>query len=251
MLSWAQQRKFFFISGILLFFLAVFAVYGYVSFHSAPDCGNNAKDGNERGVDCGGSCTRVCRADVVPPIIHFARALEVDEGVWGAVAYVENKNAGAGARNAPYVFKLYDEENLLLYERHGTTYIPPRKIFAVFEGKMLSGVRTPTRATFEFTAEPLFFRIQEPELSVSTKDFLTDENGSSLRAVITNTSRVPVEGIDATALLFGADGNVSGASATTVKVLPGGASATLTFTWPRSFEEPSRIEVLSTVPGRN
>lgn len=250
MLSWAQQRKLFFWGGLTLFFFAVLSIYGVVSFYDAPNCFNNAKDGNERGIDCGGGCVRVCRADAVMPTIEFARALEVDEGVWGAVAYVQNRNAGAGARNVPYVFKLYDEENLLLYERHGTTFIPPRKAFAVFEGKMLSGSRTPARASFEFTGEPVFMRMQEPELSVTTKDFTTSEQSSSLRAIITNPSRTLVEGITATALLYGQDGNVLGASATAISKLAGEGSAMLTFTWPRPFEEPSRVEVLYTIPGR-
>ncbi len=251
MLSWAQQRKLFFWGGLTLFFLVVFGVYGALSFSKAPNCSNNAKDGNERGIDCGGSCARVCRADVAMPTIEFARALEVAEGVWGAVAYVQNRNAVAGARNVPYVFKLYDADSLLLYERHGTTFIPPRKAFAVFEGKMLSGNRTAVRATFEFTGEPVFMRMQEPELSVTTKDFTTSEQQSSLQAVIANPSRIPVEGIELTALLFGADGNVIGASATAVKKLAGEANAPLNFTWPRPFADPARIEILYTVPGRN
>ncbi len=250
MLSWAEQRKFFFVGSVTLFFLVILSIYGAVSFYDAPNCFNNSKDGNERGVDCGGTCLRVCRADTVPPLVHFARALEVNSGVWGAVAYLENRNEGAGAINVPYVLKLYDSESVLLYERHGKTYIPPRKVFAVFEGKMLSGSRIPARASFEFTAEPVFSRVQEPELLVSTRGFVADERGSSLSAVIMNPRRTPVEGIEATAILFGSDGNIFAASATILKQLAGETSATLTFTWPRLLEEPSRIEVLYTVPGR-
>ncbi len=249
MLSWAQRRKLFFWGGVTLFFLVVFGVYSTVSLYKAPNCSNNENDGNERGIDCGGGCARVCKADIVMPTIEFARTLEVDEGVWGAVAYIQNRTVGAGARGVPYVFKLYDEENLLLYERHGTTFIPPRKAFAVFEGKMFPGSRTPARATFEFIGEPVFLRMQEPELSVTTKDFTTSEQSSALQAVITNPSRIPVEGITATALLYGQDGNVLGASATVVSKLAGEGSVVLTFTWPRPLEEPSRVEVLYAVPG--
>ena len=249
MLSWAQQRKIIFLTGVAVFLLVVFGIYGLFAFYNAPNCSNKAKDGNERGIDCGGSCARVCRADVRTPIIHFARTLEVENGVWGAVAYVENRNEGAGARNVPYVFKLYDAENLLLYERHGITFIPPRKVFAVFEGKMLSGSRTPTRATFEFEREPIFERMNEPELVLNTRGFTANESGSSLQTVIRNPTRNTVEGIEATVLLFGTDGNVIGTSATRVKELGGEESTIVTFTWPRPIEEPARIEVLYTVPG--
>lgn len=249
MLSWAQQRKLFFVSGVVLFLVVVFGGYGLMSVYKAPNCLNNERDGNERGIDCGGSCLRICRADVSAPLIHFARMLEIDDNVWGAMASVENRNAGAGARNVSYVFKLYDAENLLLYERHGTAFIPPRKVFAIFEGQMKTGSRLPSRATFAFTAEPMFVRMNEPALTLNTKGFTAGETGSFLQVVMRNPSRAAVEGIEATVLLFGTDGNVLAASATAVKKLKGEESTLLTFTWPRQLEEPTRIEVLYTVPG--
>ena len=48
MLSWAQQRKFSFVSGVILFFIVVLGGYGLISVYNAPNCANNEKDGNER-----------------------------------------------------------------------------------------------------------------------------------------------------------------------------------------------------------
>lgn len=251
MLSWAQQRKLFFVGGIAVFFVALLGVYGLFAYYKAPNCSNNTKDGNERNVDCGGSCVRICPADAQLPIIHFALALEVEDGVWGAVAYGENRNVGAGSLDVPYVFKLYDAENLLLYERRGLAFIPPRKVFAVFEGKMFSGERVPTRATFEFLKEPVFERMTESRLALDTKDFESNKQGSSLRAIITNPTRTMIEGIEVVALLFGTNENVIGASATFVAKLPAESSATLTFTWPDELKRPARTEILYTVPGKN
>lgn len=251
MLSWAQQRKLFFTGGIIIVCIVALGAYGFFAFYNAPDCFNNAKDGDERDIDCGGRCARVCRADIQAPIIQFARAVKVKDEVWGAVAYGENRNAGAGSRKAPYVFKLYDANNLLLYERHGTAFIPPRKVFAVFEGKMFGGSRIPTRAVFEFEEEPVFERMTEPLLTLDTKDFEADAHGSSLRVLVTNPTRSVVEGIEVTALLFGTDGNVFGASATFIPTLSAGRSSTLIFTWPQELEHPARTEVLYTVPGKN
>lgn len=251
MLSWARQRKLLFFWWAGLFALAVFGLYALVAFYRAPSCKNGEQDGDERGVDCGGKCARVCPADVQSLLVHFARTFEIDTGVWGAVASVENRNPEAGARTVPYVFKLYDADNLLLYERRGTVFVPPRKTFAVFESRMNTGSRTASRATFAFLEEPVFERMTEPKLLVDTKGFTTHERDSLLEAVITNPARTPVEGIDATALLFASDGNIIGASASTIKKLGGEASATLSFTWPHALETPARIEVLYTVPGTN
>ena len=250
MLTWAGQRRILFVGTIAFLVFVVAGTFALFAFYNPPDCNNGSRDGDERDVDCGGRCPRVCAKDTEPLIIHFTRTLEVDDGLWGAVAYIENRNAGAGAREVPYVFKLYDAQNILLYERHGEAFIPPRKVFAIFEGQMRSGSRTPTRATFVFESDPVFLRMSEPQLSLTTKGFIATERGSSLEAIIVNPSSAPVEGIIATALLFASNGNVIGTSATSLTKLAGGGSATLTFTWPRQLEIPARTEVLYTVPGR-
>ena len=250
MLSWARQRKLLFFWWAGLFVLVAFGLYALVAFYRAPNCQNGERDGDERGIDCGGKCERVCPADAQPLFVHFVRAFEIDTGAWGAVASVENRNLGAGARAVPYVFKLYDADNLLLYERRGAAFIPPRKVFALFEGRMYTGHRAASRATFSFLEEPLFERMTEPGLLIVTKGFTTHERGSLLEAVMTNPARTPVEGIEATALLFAPDGNIIGASATALKELAGEGSATLSFTWPHALQTPARIEVLYTVPGK-
>jgi hypothetical protein len=250
MLSWERQRKLLFITGVAVFLAALFGAYGFFALRKMPDCSNRVKDGDERGIDCGGNCIRICKEDAAAPVIHFARAVEVREGVWGAVAYGENRNSGAGSRSAPYLFKLYDEHNSLLYERRGVTFIPPRKVFAVFEGRMFSGDRIPTRATFAFTEEVVFERMSEPLLSIDTKDFEVGNHKSSLRTIVRNPTRIDINGIEVVALLFGADGNIVGASSTFVSALLAGDSAALIFTWPRELPRPARTEVLYTVPGR-
>ncbi|MDO8594888.1 MAG: hypothetical protein Q7R93_05270 [bacterium] len=249
MQSWASRRKTLVVLGGITTFLVVVGLYGGVSLLRQPNCLDETKNGDERGVDCGGKCPRVCRADTQPLVVRFARALEVDKGVWGAVAYVENRNTGAGARDVPYVFKLYDAQNILLYERSGQTYVPPRKAFDVFEGRMLSGSRIPARATFEFKEQPTFLRIVEQSLVVETKGLESGVNGSRLQAIIRNPTRTPQTGIEATALIFSADENVIAASATVVKELAGEGSTIVTFTWPAAFADAARTEVLYTVPG--
>ncbi len=251
MLSWERKQKLIFLSKVVTFFLLVFSVYGLYAFYKAPNCSNGKKDGDERGADCGGRCLRVCRADTKLPLVQFVRALEVDGATWSVVAYLENQNEGVGARHVPYRLKLYDTDNLLIYERRGEVFIPPRKTFAIYEGKMDVGTRIPTKALFEFLAEPVFEHVSQPALILETKDFIKDEHGVSLQAVLSNPKRVVVEGINLTALLFDEDGNVTGASATFVPTLRAEGSTLLTFTWPRQLERPARTEVLYTVPGKN
>lgn len=248
MLSWAQTQKLKLAGGAALILAAAFAVWALLPERSS--CSNGVQDGAERGVDCGGSCRLLCRGEARDPIVHFARAVPVSESVWGAVAYVENKNENAGASKTPYLFKLYDAENLLLYERRGEAYIPPGKVFAVFEGRMQTGSRVPTRAVFSFTAPPRFeVAAPEPVLPIRNHRFSADEAGARLEARIANPTLSLIGEIDAAALLFDPSGNLFAASAATIRRLAPRGAAALVFTWPHFLETPSRIEILYTVPG--
>ena len=83
MLSWAQQRRSIFLGKVAVFFIVLFGLYALVGWYKGPNCANTVKDGDERGVDCGGRCPRVCTADAATPLILFSRALPIDNGLWG------------------------------------------------------------------------------------------------------------------------------------------------------------------------
>lgn len=248
MIPWARQRQIFFIAAVLLVALGISAVYVFTSWRKAPSCSNGIKDGSERGPDCGGSCRFLCEGEASAPVVAFARPVLIAPGVWGAVAYVENRNQAAGARTVPYTFKLYDDSNLLVYERRGQAYLPPHKSFALFEGGMRVGSRAPARAAFEWTLPVRFEALApEPRVDISGTRFENEGGASRIETQFKNPGRTPLPRIEATALLFNASGTLYAASATFLKNLPAGGAAPLTFTWP-TLSKPTRIEVLYTIP---
>lgn len=252
MFSWAQKRQFAIVGGAVLAFFILFVVPSYLILRDRPSCTNRKQDGGEEGRDCGGACRYLCDGTLALPITHFARAVPVGPGQYGAVAYLENRNSSAGARNAPYVLKVYDANGLLVGEKHGFAYIPPRKVFALFEGRMETGDRVPVRATFDWKEDLRFERMnEEPFIDIRSKRFETVIEGSRLEAHLYNPSRTAVHEINVTALLFDTKGNIYAASATRLAELPTGHADLISFTWPQALPEPARMEVLYTVPGSN
>src|SRR3989338_10745670 len=161
MSSWSQKRQFLVIAGALIAAAAFFGVSVFIAWYRAPSCFDKNQNQDERGVDCSGSCALLCPHETIAPIVHFVRVLPAGETVWNAVAYVENKNPTAGALGVPYVFKLYDADNLLAFERRGAAFIPPRSAFPIVEGGLRVGERIPTRATFEFLLPAQFILMKE------------------------------------------------------------------------------------------
>jgi len=209
------------------------------------------KNGDEAGVDCGGSCRQICDFQRPEPVILWSRINRVVPGVYNATAYVENTNLDVGVPQASYSFRLYDETGILVAERQGVTFVPPSKTFAIFEGGIESGERIATRVNFEFTS-PFIWRTSEnrsADIVISNKR-LTEKSGlPRAEAEVKNISLAPFSDLELVAIVYRADGNAINFSRTTIDFLDKGAIVPVVFTWPEVFtDEPARLDILVRSP---
>ncbi len=237
MSAWANRRKGLYVSGILLVLLLLFGGIAYSLLSTAPTCSDGRQDGREEGIDCGGACKKICPFKTSPATVMWARSVEVTPGVWTAIAYVNNPNESGAVLSFPYDFKLYDEGNILVVERKGTTFLSPGQVNVIVEPGITTGNRTPSRTFFEFSPVQNFTLADDPAKSILIGERGLSEAGASpkLTVTISNTSLRPIQSIEATAVIFNENGNAMAASRTVVRELPAQGSNTLTFTWPRPF----------------
>ena len=91
-MTWAFKRQIFSLAIVLV----VFSVFGFLVFYpyfnQAPTCADSRQNGDETGIDCGGSCVRACLKEADPLSIIWSRAFKVLPGRYNAVAYIENHN---------------------------------------------------------------------------------------------------------------------------------------------------------------
>lgn len=240
--TWAAKRQF-----TILLILAIVASIGLFIFFfpiifAAPSCNDNRQNGDEVGVDCGGSCNRMCSFEVSPPTVLWSRALPVTDSVYNLVAYVENKNPNAGVYEIPYEFRLYDATDTFIIARAGKTYIGPNGRTAIFEPSVQVGNRTPKYAVFEFKGTPVWLKVPDTVrnlLVTSSNISLTNETTSpKLTATIVNQSLATLPTVEVTGLVYNADNNVIGVSRTFIPSLGPNATVPIVFTWPQAFSEP-------------
>ncbi|MBI3074722.1 MAG: hypothetical protein HYY92_00715, partial [Parcubacteria group bacterium] len=219
-------------------------------------CSDGKQNNGELGVDCGGSCARLCPFEVADVIVHWARAFPARDGFYDAVASIENPNFNAGVKNFAYTFKLYDAKNILVGIREGSTFLNPGERFVVYENgiKAEGGSRAPQRTFFEARGELLWESatpLQENKLVVRGVRFEAARDGGIPRVVteLTNQSTADMKDLSVVALLFDAEGNVIDASKTVVSGLAAGEAKNVTLLLSSGLRDaPSRIEV---VPHRN
>lgn len=204
---------------------------GYQSFfNTAPTCRDGIENQNERGVDCGGACARICTQDAREPVVLWSRTFKTSPGRYTAAAYIQNNNSGAGARRAGYIFKLYDQDGVLIKEREGVIDLPPSVLVPIVETNIDTGTRDAVRAEFAFVQTPTWQKITTPLPQLRTTEQALSQDGSRLTATLVNDSSLGASRTTVVAVLYNRAGVALAASKSSVSV-PAKSSEFVVFTW--------------------
>jgi len=232
---------------LLAFLAAAFVLVYYVFFYVRPSCFDKIKNGNEEGIDCGGSCAVQCVNNQIPTLnILWNRMFQVDDGVFNVIAYVENPNY-LFSTSVHYRFKIYDSGNFLIAERNGEVFVPAKKSFGVFEGAIRVGQRIPDHSIFEFLSSPVWQKPANPEPPLSIANVvLSGENSTpKIEAVLNNPNSFAVSNIKITAIVYDAGNTAVAASETIIDSVGREGSQPVFWSWPKPFPgKEVRIETL-------
>ncbi len=240
-MSWASRRRTIYLGIFLIILLFLMIGFYYFFIYKTPTCIDGKQNQNEQGVDCGGVCPVVCTFQTVDPIVLWSRTFKVTDGIYNAMAVVENPNVGVEAYDVPYSFKIYDKDNIIIYERRGKTDIFSRSTLPVFERTIITNQRIPIRTFFEFVREPKWIKVtrEQLDLFVIDKKLTGEDSYPRLSATIENRTSKLIENIEVSAIIFDADGNAMNVSQTTIDSLLKNSSEQVFFTWPEVF--PSKV----------
>lgn len=248
-MSWSNQRQL--IIGIVTFFVVALGTgipAYFVFFHKEPTCFDGIKNQDEKDVDCGGVCEKVCLFDSRELITVFTRFFEASKGTYNVVSLIENANQGVFVNPARYSMKLYDAEGVLLSERIGEVYVPPNKVFPIFEHSFSLGEQIPKRAVLIFENDLSWQKgtLIEPVLKVENQSLDTIENRPFVEATIRNTEVYEVKNIQVVALVYEKNGNAIGASQTVIPFIRAGSTERVIFSWNEAF--PTDVAKIDIVP---
>ena len=239
MLSWSSRRKLVYLGTVIVLGLAALTFVWRTYFTIPATCSDSVRNGNEQGVDCGGSCALLCRETTRDPVVLWARSFPNGEHTYTAAAYIQNNNLSAGVHGLGYAFQLFDADNKLIIEQDGVIDLPPVVIIPLIEPTVEVGNRVVARTLLTFSHSPQWSRFSteaEKHLSVSGQEFSPD--GTRLSATIRNGSIFEVREIVVAGVLFDAEGVARAASKSYIHALPSQRSQEVVFTWPSGVELP-------------
>lgn len=240
-MSWASRRQFSYLFIVIIFVAGILFLLLRPILFKAPTCDDGKKNSNEQGIDCGGSCMKLCVFQVTNPSVLWARAFLVSGNSYNLLAYVENQNKDGAVYSGNYEFRVYDIENKLIGRREGSTFIPPNQRFAVFESRFSTGEKIPKNVTFTFEENMTWWKkesiIQTLPIKVDRISIGDNSEAPSLTARVRNDSIVDIPEFDAVVILYDANKNAIAVSKTRGENLKSNTDSMLLFTWLDSFSD--------------
>jgi hypothetical protein len=240
--EWSRKRKRIVLAIVALALFVLVGLPAFYLFYRAPSCSDGKQNGDEAGVDCGGSCQLLCKAESLPLILQGdPRILSVSTTTYQVIALVKNANSDAEVYKVGYTLKLYGASGgaIPIKVVEGETFVPKGAIFSIFEGPITteeSGM--PTRAVLEWDLGSLIWQKEPrsyPQLEVREIKLSREDSAPRLEAIVENLSLENVANVDLTAVLSDANGNIFAASKTFIDALAAGSESPIVFTWPRPF----------------
>jgi hypothetical protein len=245
MALWSTKRRFMYGGSFVLIAVLVVGGIFWKLIYRAPTCSDGKKNGDEKGIDCGGSCKNLCTSDALTPIVLWSKIFNISGDVYSAVAYVQNPNINSKNPKATYTFKIYGANNSVIVTKEGEVSIPKNKKFAVFETGIIIKGNKPKSAGFEFKSfSPWEKEVgQEEGISVEYGTLTGTSTTPKLNGAISNDSLQNISKIEITAFILDNNENVIGASRTFVDNLLKGTSQDFVFTWQKPFD--SAVSVIN------
>lgn len=236
---WARRRQRIYGGGVIFVLLCILVPIIFFMTYAPPTCFDGSRNQGETDIDRGGPCALLDTRFIQPEAVQWARPFVVRDGFYNAVAYVENANKDAGAREVTYQFKLYDKENILIAERFGKTPLFPGKVFPIFESRIDVGQRVPARATFAFVSDIVWERMEDITrgLVVFNEKISNLDVAPRVDAEVKNTTLQTYRNVVLVATLFDASGNAINSSRTLLSTINPGEVLPIAFTWPQPFAQ--------------
>lgn len=251
MATWSSRRKLVYGGSFAIAIALILGALFFSFFYTPPTCSDRVMNGNETGVDCGGSCRKLCQSAFIPAKIAWGggKSEKVAPGFYNVASYIINPNLNAAAANVPYKFALFDNKGILITERQGKINIPAGRNTLAFDAGVSVGARIPTKVTFEFLSQPIWFKSKDAlgGISIVEKKYTEDDQSSSLEITLENKSLIPYKNVTVAAVLFDTDENAIGFSRTQIDLLnPSGGRDIAPFTWP--FSRGGRVVSVEALP---
>lgn len=244
-MDWARSRRLTVIGILVLAVISILLILGFAIFYKTPTCTDTKMDGDETGIDCGGSCTTVCSAEAQKASVRFARILQ-QSGRNDLIAYIDNPNVNAYAKQADLLVDIYSQDGHA-FQKQAHLALPANTATPLFITNIANAAVQQVFVSFA-SSSPVWTKGTggtEAMPKASNVVVSNTDTHPNVAATVTNPIAYPEHNVPFVATIFANDGTVIAASQTVVPLIPAQGTAQAVFTWNEPFSAPyARIEIV-------
>jgi len=224
-----------FIANIFFLIIGLFIYFGFIK--KEPTCFDGIQNQGEEGIDCGGPCN----ACPIPPppvedlIVSWTKIIPTFQKSYDLVARIKNSNSDYGANFIDYNFKIYNNQNSLIGEKSGKTFILPGETKYII--KPFSSSENALRTILEFSQiEWQKLKIyEEPKITINQKTYQKlsgDPYYGEASGIVVNKSLYDFDKILINVVLFDEEENILGAGSVELLTILSGEERYFNILWP-------------------
>ena len=222
----------------LLVWSGLIAGVYFLFLKPAPSCFDKIQNQDEAGVDCGGSCNKVCVPKEIREIelVGHVLTFPIDKNHSSLLAQIKNPNFAYAARNFKYTFSFYDTNGQIVKSFEGRSFIYASEIKYILVPNAELNIQG-SLSRIDFAVRDIEWdsadNFRGPPIIVS-QDFKTSIQGKNLfvEGRMTNNDTITFPDTTVIAIFSGNFGQTAGASETAVNNLSPNESRPFSILYP-------------------
>ncbi|MCX6757057.1 MAG: hypothetical protein NTW35_02830 [Candidatus Nomurabacteria bacterium] len=189
-MDWATKRKIIYAVAAIILAVSFLVYETRTIIFPEPNCFDQKKNGFESDIDCGGTCSLRCNADISMVTVDWTRAIKVSGNVYDFVGMLSNKNINSSPVKISYTFTAFYKNGEVIKTVKGDTIVLVSGSFPVIKQNVLLA-EPPSELVLKLTQEPYYTTLENPKISSVRVANFTYEPGDITRIYvdIVNTTR--------------------------------------------------------------
>jgi hypothetical protein len=245
-ISWRLGRQIliFTIYTLLIILPVIYLLYNLLSTNNS--CFDNKMNGDETGIDCGGSCALRCDGTYKNIKVNFTRILKVDTDRYDIFALLDNYNTNVFFPKVVYNASVYNVDGILLLAATGTISVNSQS----------EGVIYIPNVNLKQEPKIIDLQLQKPlgilQLADTTKGKVNVSTwnaqknvGGALQVIgeLVNQGSSEATNVSIYALLYDDTRSVYAVSKTKIRSLKGRERTAIAYTW-GDLPKPTNVEFI-------
>lgn len=240
MSPWAKKRKKI-IYGILIAIILLFLTSIVIEKNfKKPTCFDKKQNGDEAGVDCGGSCNLVCKKEHGKIIKNWSKVIKISGNMYNIATSIENTD-GENMLAVKYKMSVFSSNGVLIWSVKNMTRLRPLENKIIFNPYVNLGDNSVADAFIDILETTAYKKggelYNKKTHIVSEKKYFIKNGIPTLEIKILNNAFFDSKDLEIVAIMYDKNKNIINFSNSIIAPIKSKEERKIFLTWQKDFEK--------------